>query len=91
MTTKTTILIKTDKEVKARAQKAAKAIGIPLSTILSAYLRQFAAAQRVDFGVPLRPTARLRSSLRASQKEYERGEYHGPFSDLGALKESLDA
>lgn len=38
---KTVINIRTDPEVKHRAQKAAKAIGIPLSTIINAYLKQF--------------------------------------------------
>ena len=42
MNTKTTILIKADKKVKAAAQKAAKEIGIPLGTVLGMYLRKFA-------------------------------------------------
>lgn len=89
MNTKTTILIKTDKAVKAQAQKAADAIGIPLSTILNAYLRKFASEQQVMFSVPRTPNAKTRARLAASRKEYEAGAYKGPFDSVEKLKASL--
>ena len=63
MRTSTTILIKTDKVVKNAAKKAAEEIGIPLSTILNAYLRAFARERRVEFEVPRVPNATTRKAI----------------------------
>ena len=41
MITKTTINIKADKEVKKTAQKIAADLGLPLSSVINAYLKQF--------------------------------------------------
>jgi len=43
--------VKTDKKVKAQAQKLAKKMGFPLSTLINAFLRQFVRTQRVDFSI----------------------------------------
>ena len=63
MKNNTTILIKTDKTVKNAAKKAAEEIGIPLSTILNAYLRSFARDRRVEFEVPNTPNATTRKAI----------------------------
>jgi antitoxin component of RelBE/YafQ-DinJ toxin-antitoxin module len=73
MNTKTTILIKVDKKVKAAAQKAAKEIGIPLSTIMGAQLRKFAHEGRVEFEKPLIPTPQAARWIREARKEFEEG------------------
>lgn len=90
MNTKTTILIKTDKAVKAKAQKAADAIGIPLSTILSAYLRKFAAEERIEFSMPLKPNARTRTLIDKARKEFDAGLSRGPFNSLDEMFKSLE-
>lgn len=89
MNTKTTILIKTDKKVKNAAQKAAKEIGVPLATVIGMYLRKFAHERRIEFEAPLVPNARTVKALRQSQREFEKGTYTGPFSNLDDLYESL--
>ncbi len=38
---KTVLNIKTDKEVKEEAQRIAKELGIPLSTVVNSYLKDF--------------------------------------------------
>jgi len=88
MDTKTTILIKTDKKIKTDAQKAAKEIGVPLATVLGMYLRKFAREKSIEF-TALVPNAKTARMLRRSQKEYERGEYEGPFSNPEDLFKSL--
>jgi addiction module RelB/DinJ family antitoxin len=40
---KTVLNVKTDKDVKERAQALAKHMGIPLSTVVNAYLKEFVA------------------------------------------------
>jgi addiction module RelB/DinJ family antitoxin len=39
--TKTVVNIKTDKKVKREAQRIAKELGIPLSTVINSYLKEF--------------------------------------------------
>lgn len=46
---KTLINIKADKEVKEKAQKVAAELGIPLSTIINAYLKQFIITKEIHF------------------------------------------
>ncbi len=38
---KTVLNVKTDKDIKDRAQSLAKHMGIPLSTVVNAYLKEF--------------------------------------------------
>lgn len=45
------INIKTDRAVKAKAQKAAKRLGIPLSLVINNYLREFIRAREVRFSL----------------------------------------
>lgn len=87
----TTILIKTDKKVKVAAQKAAKEVGVPLATILNAYLRQFARERRIEFEAPLTPNAKTTRMLRQAQREFEKGKYYGPFKTVESLFESLES
>lgn len=45
------INIKADREVKIAAQKTAAELGMPLSTIINAYLKQFTRTKTVHFQV----------------------------------------
>lgn len=89
MSSKTSILIKTDTQVKRAAQKAAKEIGIPLGTVLGMYLRKFARERRIEFDAPSSPNARTAKLLRQSQREFEQGKFAGPFANLEDLHASL--
>lgn len=75
---KTLINIRTDREVKTRAQQVAKQIGIPLSTIINAYLKQFSREQRVDFALPLRPNKKTAALLRQADEDYKKGRNISP-------------
>ncbi len=79
MNTKTTILIKVDKKIKAVAQKAAKDIGIPLGTVMGMYLRKFAQERRIEFEAPEIPNAKTARAIREAQKDFAAGRYEGPF------------
>ncbi|MBI2446723.1 MAG: type II toxin-antitoxin system RelB/DinJ family antitoxin [Parcubacteria group bacterium] len=67
---KTLINIKADVDVKKRAQKIAKELGIPLSTIINAYLKQLGREQRINFIIPLRPNKETAKLLRRASKNY---------------------
>ncbi|MFA6340854.1 MAG: hypothetical protein WCX27_01245 [Candidatus Paceibacterota bacterium] len=61
---KTIINIKTDRYVKEGAQSAARELGLPLGTIINAYLRELAREKRVIFSVPPTPNVKLRALLK---------------------------
>jgi len=48
---KTVINIKTDKEIKEKAQELARELGVPLSTLVNAYLRQFIRTREFSFSL----------------------------------------
>lgn len=75
---KVTINVKADKDVKAGAQKVAQDLGIPLSAIINAYLRQFVRTKEIHFVVEgeLKPAAKRR--LARLQKEVEEGNNLSP-------------
>ena len=66
---KTVIHIKSDKEVKEKAQEVARDLGMPLSTIINAYLKQFIRTKEVQFSLEgaLKPSVKKR--LDRLQKE----------------------
>lgn len=59
---KTTINIKADKIVKEGAQKVARKLGMPLSTVINAYLNQFIRTKEVHFFIEgeLKPAVKKR-------------------------------
>ncbi|OGN16566.1 MAG: hypothetical protein A3B99_01920 [Candidatus Yanofskybacteria bacterium RIFCSPHIGHO2_02_FULL_44_12b] len=56
------INIKADKEVKEMAQRTAQELGLPLSVVINAYLRQFIRTKEVHFYVEgeLKPSVKKR-------------------------------
>ena len=75
---KTTINIKADKDVKEKAQRVARDLGMPLSTVINAYLNQFIRTKEVHFYLEgqLRPSVKKR--LDRLQKEVIRGKNLSP-------------
>lgn len=69
------INIRTHPRVKKEAQKIADQLGLNLSTVLDAYLRQFIRTKEVYFHLrPEQPSKWLKETLRKSEEEYKRGE-----------------
>ena len=48
---KTILNVKTDKDVKAKAQHVAKQLGLPLSTIINAFLKEFIRTKAILFSL----------------------------------------
>ena len=87
---KTIINIKADKDVKEKAQKTAKQIGLPLSTVINAFLKQFILERSVTFSVPLRPTKWLQKVLLEAEKDFKKGvNIKGPFYSAKELMKDL--
>lgn len=77
---KTAILnVKVDEQVKKRAQAVAGSFGIPLSTLVNAYLMELAETGQIHFSAVEVMTPRMEEVIEAAQKEIEAGETVGPF------------
>lgn len=84
MNTYTILNIKTDKKLKADAQKVAGELGVPLSTVMNAFLKQFVRDKEITLSAnQYRPTPYLESILEQAKVEYEAGDFVGPFKTGG--------
>ena len=85
---KTIINIKTDKAVKLGAKRAAEELGMPLGTIINAFLRQLGRDKEIAFSVPYKPTKYLERIIDEAEREWKAGKVVGPFT-LDELKKDL--
>ena len=87
---KTTMTFKNDKADIERAQATAKDLGIPLSTIMNAYLREMSATGRVAFTATEEMTPQMEKVIEEFQKEMADGKVSKPYDNvedfLAALK-----
>jgi antitoxin component of RelBE/YafQ-DinJ toxin-antitoxin module len=76
----TTFSLKTKKQVKDLAQLRARQLGVPLGTLVNAFLREFGQTGEVRFAVaePLSPE--LARRIADMQAEVARGDTYGPFT-----------
>lgn len=80
MNTHTILNIKTDKKLKEEAKKVSEELGVPLSTVINAFLKQFVRDKEITLSAnQYRPTPYLESILEQAQEEYESGDFIGPF------------
>jgi addiction module RelB/DinJ family antitoxin len=87
---KTVLHIKTDKNVKKEAQKVAADIGIPLSTVVNIYLKQFAQSKSISFSVAPKMTPALEKILGKVEDDIKKGKNMSPvFSSAKAANEYL--
>lgn len=81
MNTHTILNIKTDKKLKEEAKKVSAELGIPLSTVINAFLKQFVRDKEITFSAgQYRPTPYLERILTEAKREYEVGDYTGPLT-----------
>jgi len=92
MSDKTTINIKTDKELKESAKKTAEELGFSLSAVIRAQLKQLVRDKRVEFSVPQEPNEETKQLLKEAMEDLEAGEnIAGPFATSEELQEYLDS
>ena len=74
--------IKTEKELKIKAREVADELGLSLSSILNAYLRQLVRTRSVYFDATVKkPTEYLLKTLKDSEEERKNGKTPPVFSD----------
>ena len=75
------IFIKTQPEVKAKAQKIAKNLGFSLNSLVDAWLRQFVKTKRVPLNLEEKPSKYLIESIKKSEEQLRKGETSPAFDN----------
>ena len=86
----TTMLIKTKKDLKIQAQNLAKEMGLPLSTLINNYLKNFIIDRQAIFNAPT-PNKKTQAIINAARKEYKAGKSFGPFYSAEEMIKSLNS
>lgn len=86
---KTQVNLKIDKDVKNNAQKRASEIGLSLSSVVNATLKQFARTGELQLSTTPKISKQLEELVLEARKEYTEGKTSGPFDDAGNLIKHL--
>ena len=89
---KTLISIKTNKEVKENAQKLAAELGLSLSDVVNASLRNFIRTREVRVSATPHMTLELEKLVGKAEDDFKKGKnVAGPFSGTEEMDAYLDA
>lgn len=77
----TSIHIKIESDIKTQAQKTAEELGLSLSAVMKALLKQFIRTQRLSVGLEEEPSAYMIEALKESDKEHEEGNTSPSFAN----------
>jgi addiction module RelB/DinJ family antitoxin len=92
MVMNTVINVKTDKHLKTEAQKLSKSFGLPLSTVINAYLREFVKERRIVFSESPLLNSRTQKILEEALKDVKAGKnLYGPFETSTEIDRFLDS
>lgn len=87
----TTMLIKTDKALKVKAQKLAKEMGLPLGTLVNNYLKTFVIERQAIFTAPM-PNKKTIKIIEQARKDIKAGKnLSGPFTNVADMMKSLNS
>ena len=88
---KTTVMFKTDKSRKEKAQKVAKKMGLPFSTVMNRLMDEFAERERISFSAQsYEPTPYLKRLLIQGEKDFKTGKNIKTFNSVEELRADLD-
>jgi addiction module RelB/DinJ family antitoxin len=83
----TTMLFKLDKDLKDNAQLVAERVGIPLSTLIRAYLKEITSTGKIEFLATETMTPQMTRVIKQAESEIKAGKTYGPFvSSTEAVK-----
>ncbi len=87
MNSYTILNVKTDKKLKADAKKVSEELGVPLSTIVNAFLKQFVRDKEVTLSLHQHsPSPYLVRLIDAAREEFEAGKSIGPMNAEQLIK-----
>lgn len=90
MSTSTIINIRTNARVKTQAQEIAEKLGLSLSAVINAFLRQLIRTKKVSFDLSEEPTDYLLKSLKVSKKDIKKGFVSPAFNNAKDADKWLD-
>ena len=82
---KTQVNLKIDNDVKTQAQERAKELGLSLSSIVNATLKQFARTGELELSSAPKITPYLEELVLEARKDYKEGKTSGPFDAEGLI------
>ena len=88
---KTQVNLKIDNTVKIQAQKRASELGLSLSSVVNATLKQFARTGELELSTAPKITDSLRDMVIEARKEYAEGKTSGPFDNANDLMKHLNS
>lgn len=84
------INIRTDVRIKNKAQAVTEKLGLSLSAVINAYLRQLIRTKSISFSLNEEPTDYLLKTLRNSKKDIKKGFVSPAFDNTKDADEWLD-
>ncbi len=75
------INIKTEPSIKSQAQKVASRLGLSLSALINAYLRELIKTKKVEFSVDETPSPYLIKALKQSERDIKVGRVSPAFKN----------
>jgi addiction module RelB/DinJ family antitoxin len=88
---KTQVNVKIDNAVKKQAQRRAKDLGLSLSSVVNATLKQFARTGELELSSAPRITPYLEKVVLQARKDYAEGKTSGPFDNVEDLMRHLNS
>jgi antitoxin component of RelBE/YafQ-DinJ toxin-antitoxin module len=88
---KTMLNIKIERDLKTKAQGTARGLGLPLSAVVSAYLKNFVVEQRITFVNHPIPNKKTQAILSEALKDAKKGKTIGPFHSAQEAVAYLDS
>jgi addiction module RelB/DinJ family antitoxin len=77
----TSVHIKIESDIKIQAQKIAGELGLSLSAVMKALLKQFIRTKHLSVGLNEEPSAYMIEGLKKSAKEYDDGDTSPSFAN----------
>jgi len=84
------VITKTDPEIKEEAQRIAKKLGISLSSLVNAYLKQIVRTRKVEFTLEEEPSEYLVKTIKQAAENYRNGRTSPAFTNAKDAIKYLD-
>ena len=85
----TTITVRVEQEVKIEAQRLAKELGLSLSSLINAFLKQLIREKKLKFTISEEPSEYTLRAIKKSEEELKSGKAY-KFSDPKKAVEFID-
>jgi len=87
-----TIIVKTEPKVKKDAVQVAREMGVPLSVLVNAQLKNLIRDRKVTLSAPYKMTPRLEKIIEKVEKDRKIGKnMAGPFSSVSEMRAYLES